>query len=110
MQSIPYLADEAELIICSLKDFSGDVSAWRESYFKLLSWKNTFDRVYSLDILAGNNHEPFVQLLLRDVKQVESTVSYLEDLGYGGISCRRVQVAVVSPLDLDSETEFLVTD
>lgn len=64
---------------CSYKDYKG--KSWQDSYFHLLSWRNTWYRAIELDMLADTNNQPFVLLVVKE-KDAEAMASLLENYGY----------------------------
>lgn len=88
------------------EDFKGN--DWREAYFHLLSWKNTWGMAYELDMLARKNHKPFVKLVVnRDIKN--KVAEMLIDLGYSNISCVDILIAEVEVgYDTDAYDEVVL--
>ena len=73
---------------------------WQNAYFKLLSWKNTWDLPLILDIKAGCNHEAFLEVVVKRVN-ANLTREYLEELGYGEINEYESKALEIT-LDYDS--------
>ena len=87
----------AVTFICKYQDFDHEKRDWQESYFELLSWKNTWSLCRELDMLSRRNDDgvwyPFVRLVMtcddeyKDYSGVlEDTNNFLERLGYKPVS------------------------
>lgn len=60
------------------------IEEWRLAYFNLLSWKNTYDIPFVMDIKSNRNNEAFLKLVVKRENGLR-TKRYLESLGYGEI-------------------------
>lgn len=87
-------------ITAYLKDFDGDSEKWREAYFQMLSWKNTFDVVYQMDILESRKNGVYVWLVLQTADNSIRTITMMNDLGYQNIHTAQVTVGEYE-LDID---------
>lgn len=87
-------------ITAYLNDFIGDSEKWREAYFRMLSWKNTFDVVYQMDILESRKNGVYVWLVLHTADKADRTIEMMNDLGYQNIKTAWVTVGEYE-LDID---------
>lgn len=89
---------EASWITAGYRDFDGDAVKWREAYFKLLSWKNTWSIPYRMDINSSSDNEPFLFMIVPR-NRAEAVLDMLKDYGYGNISCTDTKVLEVEGFD-----------
>lgn len=87
------------------KDFDGEVEKWRESYFHLLSWKNTWCIPYEMDIYSTSKHEPYLSIIIPS-KQKERVLELLNDLGYREVKTCEVDMALIDAYDIDEEIDY----
>ena len=88
----------ATWITASFKDFDGDAEKWREAYFSLLAWKNTWGVPYKMDINADHNHEAFLMMVIPEQNR-EKVLDMLEDLGYRKVNWTGTSLVCVSNFD-----------
>lgn len=70
---------EVTTFTCAFTEFKGN--DWKQAYFNLLSWKNTWDIPLEMDILSTKNHEAYLRLVV-ERKHEETTLHMLEEYGY----------------------------
>lgn len=90
---------KAKAFVSYHKDFDHENYSWKESYFKLLSWKNTFSIPYKMDINDNRKNGVFVYILI-PVNNPDTPVmlkEMMEDWGYGDIKITDYTVEVVCP-------------
>ena len=85
--------EQGVAITAGREDFDGDTKAWQESFFKLLSWKNTWSLCYDLTINSTYEHEPFVKVVANAVIKNE-LVEYMQKLGYRNLIVGDVWVGI----------------
>ena len=89
-------------LIAHLKDFDGDTEKWRQAYFMLLSWKNTWNIIYQMDLLESRNDGVYVWIILHEADNAERTINFMKDLGYKEIKSNWVTVGEYElPMSLD---------
>ena len=79
-------------ITAYLKDFNGDTAKWREAYFKMLSWKNTWWLVYQIDLLESTVNGVYIWLVLHEARDADRTISMMNEFGYQNIQTEEVTV------------------
>ena len=62
-------------------DWNGSCEAWREAYFQMLSWKNTWYIPFEMDIHSNSKHEAFLYVLVPE-KKAEQTREFMDAQGY----------------------------
>ena len=95
--------EQAVCYTANYKDFDGDVEKWREAYFHLLGWKNTWEIPFEMNICSHRDHTPYLFLVIPK-RNEEATDSMLEDLGYT-FKKNDCTVGVFSP-DIDDDIDF----
>ena len=93
-------------LVSYYRDFKGDLDKWRRSYFDLLSWKNTFEFTYAMDIHSTGDHEAYLWMILRNPAQKEAVIEMLEDLQYSNVISHDVTVGEVYCDDYEIEYLF----
>lgn len=91
-------------ISASYKDFDGEADRWREAYFNLLSWKNTWSIPYSMDIYSRRDHTAFLSMVIPR-KRKEDVLEYLDDLGYREVKSTDIDLALIEVYDRDEEVD-----
>ena len=82
------------------KDFI-EGGSWQKSYFELLSWKNTWNLCYDLDILSNRSDGAFVRIVTKVTKNIkENMLTALEELGYRNVSVDEVKARIYDPYDI----------
>jgi len=78
-----------------------DCTAWQKSYFELLSWKNTWNLAYDLDILSNKSDGAFLRLVTKATESMkERMLQSLEELGYRNVSVDEVKARIFDPYDI----------
>lgn len=99
---------ETVTFICYYKDFDG-TRDWKESYFILLSWKNTFNKTIRMDIESTGTHEAYLHLVVRKEDSAD-TKALLEELGYREIRAtdsKTLEITVDDVEDIDYIQAYL---
>lgn len=73
-------ADVVEITF-SYNNWNGTVTEWQEAFFKLLSWKNTFEVPFELDIKDGAKHVPFLSITVSE-HEAGDVAELLDGYGY----------------------------
>lgn len=74
--------------------------SWQKSYFELLSWKNTWNLCYDLDILS-NRDDVFVRIVTKYTKNIKERMEQsLEELGYRNVQVDKLKVRTFVPYDI----------
>ena len=81
---------------------------WREAYFYLLSWKNTYGIPFHMDICSTGSGEAYLTMIVKKTS-AERVVSYLESLGYGAIVQVDITVMKIEP-EWDETVDYYVAD
>lgn len=77
-------------------DFAKDQD-WKEAYFGLLTWKNTWYIPYKMDI-ESNRSGAYLSMIVRDEGiTVENTLEMLTNMGYGNIKTDKITVMEIEP-------------
>lgn len=98
---ISYVA-EVTCFTSNFQDFNTEKS-WKDAYFELLSMKNTFSGVVSLDLYG---EMPYVQLVVETKKfNVAKVLEYMENLGYGNIVKSTYMARFIEPMWVDEWEE-----
>lgn len=79
------------------KDFDGSTRDWQEAYFRLLAYKNTFNKFIELDIKSRGDHQAYLYLIV-NYEDSTNIKELLKDMGYRNI------------LEYDSKTLELTLD
>ena len=97
---------KALTITSDFSNFDGDVRKWQESYFTLLSYKNTFSSsFYKLD-LQSTRDTPYVFLLV-SITQKDTIKETMESLGYKNIVMNEFTVCYLEPDDYEDDTYYI---
>ena len=103
---------DAVYITADYNDFDKENHSWQESYFTLLSWKNTWGIPLAMDIRSTRSS---VYLMLaipynRDAELLEHTLDMLEDGGYRNVQYKEVKIMLISPdwLDEDEANDYMI--
>lgn len=90
----------------SYRDWTGTVAEWRESFFTLLSYKNSYRGFLDLTINASYDHTAYLELTIDSEKlNAEKVEDLLNDLGYKTIKYEST-ARFVDSFDLDDSEEF----
>ena len=74
----------------NFKDWNGDAESWREAFFQLLSWKNTWSGVLELTINSTWEHVPYLYVVVTKDRITEKSLrNVLEGFGYTNIKIFR---------------------
>lgn len=84
--------------------FTGE--SWKDAYFRLLSWKNTWGIPYRMDIMSYNDGEAYLYMIVKKVSE-ERVIDMLQDLGYGDIKTEDITLCVLEP-DLEDNIDDYV--
>lgn len=95
-----YYMEEAVEIKANYKDFTGDDLMWRESYFVLLSYKNTYDCMFSMDLDITAGAVPVVVIVAKK-HYAKSIVEKMGTLAYGNVTTEETKVVHVGSEELD---------
>lgn len=86
-------------VTTAFSDFDGDAEKWRQSYFELLSWKNTWGIPLQMDVMSTHDHEPYVFITLPKKKNMYTNMeSTLKQLGYGNIQAWESKARIFYPM------------
>lgn len=88
----------AVYITASLNNFD-KTHSWQDSYFHLLSWKNTWFIPLEVD-MHSTRSGPYVKIVIPDNKDaefLEHTLNMMEDLGYREINHKPVRIMLIKP-------------
>ena len=95
---------KASSIISHLNDFNGDAAKWREAYFRLISLRNTFGVILTMDVWESRKMGVLVRVVVHN-ENVERVLSTMEDLGYGAI---KVYEAIIGEVEHDTLIEDFI--
>lgn len=98
---------EATRITTHHSNFSKDAD-WREAYFDLLSWKNTYGIPFRMDICSTSSGEAYLTMIVKRTS-AERVVNYLKSLGYGAIVQVDITVMKIEP-EWDGTVDYYVVD
>ena len=78
---------------------------WQNSYFELLSWKNTWNLCYDLDILSNRKDGAFVRIVTKTGKSdfKERMLQSLDELGYRNVVVDEVKARIFDAYDIWEE-------
>ena len=86
----------------NFKDWSGDAESWREAFFQLLSWKNTWSGVLELTINSTWEHVPYLYVVVTKNRITEKSLrNVLEGFGYTNIKTKVSKARFFSPAWID---------
>jgi len=108
--------DYSEIVNCLIftatySDFD-EGHNWQSAYFELLSWKNTWNLCYDLDILSSRKGGAFVRIVTKKTKDMkERMLTALDELGYRNVSVDEIKARVfdaydIWPEDFDNEVFY----
>lgn len=90
---VEFEKEKVAIIQSDFEDFNNELGNWQGAFFKLLSWKNTFDYIYDLTIKARRNNSAYLYIVVEeDAKEI--TVDYLKNLGYCNLKVSEGNVGV----------------
>jgi len=99
-----YEEKDAVSFSSSYEDWAGSADEWREAFFKLLSYKNTFNGFFELTINAYGDHTPYMYMVVDSKKlNVSAIENLLKDLGYNAYTESEYKIRIVDGFDLDDE-------
>ena len=86
----------------NFKDWNGDAESWREAFFQLLSWKNTWSGVLELTINSTWEHVPYLYVVVTKDRITEKSLrNVLEGFGYTNIKIFVTKARFFSPTWID---------
>lgn len=86
----------------NFKDWNGDAESWREAFFQLLSWKNTWSGVLELTINSTWEHVPYLYVVVTKDRITEKSLrNVLESFGYTNIKTTVSKARFFSPAWID---------
>lgn len=99
---------KAKAFVSYYKDFDSNYS-WQESYFKLLSWKNTWSIPYRMDIEESRKNGVFVFILIpvNNPDTPEYLKEFMESWGYRNIKITDYTVELVTPKYNEKVDEYI---
>ena len=85
--------------------FDGDIRAWKDAYFNMLSLKNTFSAIRSLDLVDCCNQ---VQVVCRvdNKKTADIVKTFMEENGYKDVTISEVNALCLFQLFEDEIEEI----
>lgn len=91
------------VVICaSYRDWMGTVDEWKNAYFMLLSYKNSWTGCISLDLEGGRGTKDYPYVVLRaDKARSKGFIDFMTNLGYK-VDVTEQTVGMISP-DWDNE-------
>lgn len=104
----------AKSIRSSYRDFVADEGidkgqAWRDAYFHLLEWKNTWCIPYKMDIHANRDNVPYVSILIPDINPSTPDMlkEMMESYGYRDVKITDTKVCTFSPDWQEDISEYI---
>ena len=91
-------------IVSHFNDFNGDAEKWREAYFQLISMRNTFGVILTMDIWSNCKRGAFIRVVVHN-ENTERVLHTMEGLGYGAIT---VHEALIGEVEHDTDIEDFV--
>ncbi|MBO7357129.1 MAG: hypothetical protein J6U37_01210 [Lachnospiraceae bacterium] len=101
---------KGKVFIASFGDFESrsedSIREWQIAYFELLSWKNTWDIPYEMDINSTYDHIPYVRIVIpvKNPDTPDALKEMMERLGYRNIEIADVNIELVEP-DYDEKVD-----
>lgn len=90
----------------SYANWEGTVEEWRSAFFRLLSYKNTYNGFYELTINACHDHTAYLYLVIDNNEiNAELVFDLLQDLGYKNIDRHASLARVVDTMWSDAWDE-----
>lgn len=91
------------------KDFS-ESGSWKDAYFELLAWKNTWGFPLIMDIRSTRTKGAYLYLVVPDLRSiVPNTEDMLKNLGYQNIEKTGITVAEIEPTWSDEVAEYIIS-
>lgn len=99
--------ENAVIIKTYFASFHGDVRKWKEAYFQLLSYKNTFSSlIYKVDI-HSTQLDVFVKIIA-SVTVAKMLNDMMESIGYRNIAINPIIACFLEPKDWEEGTEYII--
>ena len=99
---------------CTLNGFDGEVPEWKDAYFKMLSMKNTYSDIQSLDLVDDWSGEGVkVVCVVRRERTMKSVKEFMESIGYKNTQVSEVKALCFMQLfddDMEYETNYSFLD
>lgn len=84
------------------KKWNGDAESWRQSFFQLLSWKNTWSGVLELTVNSTYEHIPYLYIVVDEHNiSKEQLKNVLESFGYENPEMWNSKARIFSPAWVD---------
>jgi len=80
--------------------------AWKDAYFTLLSWKNTWEVPLLMDIESSRKSGAYLRMIVK-AKDTEMVRDYLHDLGYRANESMMI-VEIVEPEFNENVDEYFI--
>ena len=97
--------EEGTVIRMYFSDWKGATQEWRNTYFDILTWKNTWCIPFSLDILSTHENEAYIKMVVKR-EDAKKTIEWLEAIGYENIKTEDVVVGVFDYYDESIDEQF----
>ena len=85
---------EGKYITIDFPEQDMTVEEWREAYFNLLVWKNTWCFPYELDIKARHDHSAFIVIVV-DADRCDGTLEFLKNYGFKNINVEDITIGTI---------------
>lgn len=95
---VPIYGEDAVRVTANYKDFDGNISQWRDTFYELWRYQMTWSFAYEIEVIEGRDGV-FVSILSKPDFE-KNIVETMGALGYGNVKHYAEKVGVVESLDV----------